>query len=72
MEKIKIKTKDIKLSQFLKWANITETGGEAKLLIQEGNVKVNGEVKYKRGLKLTPGDIVEIKETGTMYKVSKK
>ena len=60
MEKIKISTEFIKLDQFLKFANITENGGDAKYLIVNGYVKLNGEVETRRGKKLFPGDVVFI------------
>lgn len=60
MKKIPITTEFIKLSQFLKWATVVETGAEANHLIREGKVKVNGEVELRRGKKLRIGDIVEI------------
>ncbi|ADL11555.1 RNA-binding S4 domain-containing protein [Acetohalobium arabaticum] len=60
MREIKIKTKDINLNQFLKWANIVSTGGEAKLLIKKGKVMVNGEVEKRRGFTLHPGDVIKI------------
>lgn len=50
----------IKLDQFLKLAQIVQTGGEAKQLIQKGFVTVNGEVEIRRGRKLRPGDKVAI------------
>lgn len=50
----------IKLDQFLKWSGITPTGGQAKLLIQEGAVRVNGEVERRRGRRLRRGDRVEV------------
>ncbi|WP_408955298.1 RNA-binding S4 domain-containing protein [Natroniella sp. ANB-PHB2] len=59
MKKIKIKTKTIKLDQFLKWANIVNTGGEAKLIIQAGEVIVNQEIEKKRSKVLTEGDIIK-------------
>ena len=59
-EKIKIATEFIKLESLLKFAGIMETGGEAKVVIQEGEVKVNGEVCTMRGKKLRPGDRVEL------------
>ncbi len=49
----------IKLDQFLKLANVVESGGQAKVLIQGGQVKVNGEVETRRGRKLRQGDAVE-------------
>lgn len=59
MEMITITTEYIKLQDLLKLAAITATGGEAKLLIQDGEVLVNGEVCTMRGKKLRPGDVVE-------------
>ena len=58
MEMITITTEYIKLQDLLKLA-ITATGGEAKLLVQEGEVLVNGEVCTMRGKKLRPGDVVD-------------
>ena len=59
MKEVKIETEYIKLDQFLKYQGIASTGGEAKLLISEGKVKVNGEVEYSRGRKLKSRDIIE-------------
>ena len=59
MEMITITTEYIKLQDLLQLAAITATGGEAKLLIQDGEVLVNGEVCTMRGKKLRPGDVVE-------------
>ncbi len=53
---IKIKTEFIKLQDLLKFAGAVETGGDAKLIIQEGRVAVNGEICTMRGRKLCPGD----------------
>ena len=55
-ETVKIQTEFIKLDALLKFAGVTETGGEAKEAIQAGEVKVNGEVCTMRGKKLRPGD----------------
>ncbi len=60
MEEITISTEYIKLDQFLKWSGISENGAIAKIIISEGNVKVNGIVENKRGKKLRNGDKVEI------------
>jgi len=49
----------IRLDQFLKFHGIVQSGGEAKHLIQRGDVKVNGEVETRRGRKLQVGDVVE-------------
>ena len=59
MEMITITTEYIKLQDLLKLAAVTATGGEAKLLIQDGEVLVNGEVCTMRGKTLRPGDVVE-------------
>lgn len=53
---IKIHTEYIKLQDLLKFAGAVETGGDAKLIIQEGRVLVNGEVCAMRGKKMRPGD----------------
>ena len=60
MENIIITTEFIKLQDLLKFANMVCTGGEAKIIIQEGEVKVNGEVCTMRGKKIRPGDVVEL------------
>ena len=49
----------IRLDQFLKWQALVGTGGEAKLRIQGGEVRVNGFQETRRGRKLKPGDRVE-------------
>jgi len=50
----------IRLGQFLKLADLIDTGGEAKVLIASGDVTVNGEVDLRRGRQLHPGDVVEV------------
>ena len=55
-EHIKIETPFIRLDALLKFAGVVETGGEAKLAIQDGEVTVNGETCTMRGKKLYPGD----------------
>jgi ribosome-associated protein len=57
---MRIDTSYIKLDSFLKGVNAVASGGEAKILIAEGLVKVNGEPELRRGRKLYPGDRVEI------------
>ena len=57
---IKIYTEFIKLQDLLKFAGAVETGGDAKLIIQEGRVDVNGEPCAMRGKKLRPGDTAVI------------
>lgn len=56
---IKVKGDLIRLGQFLKMADLVGTGGEAKMRIQDGEVKVNGQVEMRRGLQLKEGDRVE-------------
>jgi len=59
-DSITIDTDYIKLDSFLKLANLVMSGGEAKIVIQEGQVKVNGEVENRRGRKLYPGDTIAV------------
>jgi len=60
---MKIDTDYIKLDSFLKAVNVASSGGEAKLLIADGVVKVNGAVEQRRGRKLYPGDRIEIEKS---------
>ena len=48
----------MKLDQFLKWKNLLSSGGEAKMFIKSGSVRVNGEIEIRRGRKLNKGDKV--------------
>ncbi len=57
----------IKLDQFLKWQGIAQTGGEAKIIIKQGQVEVNGEEEIRRGRKLVTGDRVTV--AGTTHRV---
>lgn len=57
----------IKLGQFLKWKGLVQTGGEAKIRVQGGEVFVNGEIDTRRGRKLVSGDRVTI--DGHTYEV---
>ena len=57
----------IKLDQFLKWVGAAQTGGEAKLMIQGGEVKVNGAIETRRARKLIEGDSVMVQ--GQIYRV---
>ena len=59
METIKIRDEYIKLGQALKLAGMVESGLDAKMEIQGGFVKVNGEVEVQRGKKIHPGDVIE-------------
>ena len=68
METITINTEFIKLDALLKYAALVGTGGEAKLVINEGLVSVNGETCTQRGRKLHPGDLVDFQ--GARLKVT--
>ena len=79
-QKIGIHTEYIKLDSLLKFAAAAETGGDAKLMIQDGHVSVNGETCTMRGKKIFPGDKVKLmdlellvikegEETGGSFKV---
>lgn len=59
METIKLREEYIKLGQALKAAGMVESGVDAKFVIQDGLVKVNGAVETQRGKKLYDGDLVE-------------
>lgn len=61
-EIIKIDTEFIRLDNLLKFAGATDTGGAAKFLIQNGYVKVNGEVCTMRGKKMRVGDTAEVED----------
>ena len=62
-EQLKLKTEFIQLDALLKFSGISTSGGQAKVLISEGNVKVNGEVCLMRGKKIRKGDTIEVDET---------
>jgi ribosome-associated protein len=57
---VPIRDESIRLGQFLKLANLVESGAEAKPVIQAGQVLVNGEVETRRGRQLVLGDVVEL------------
>lgn len=64
MKNIEINTEYIKLDQFLKWAGIADSGSFAKIMIQSGDITVNGEVARERGKKLHKGDTISITDIG--------
>lgn len=70
MISIPIRTGTIRLSQFLKLADIVGDGVEAKFLIQAGEIQVNGEKELRRGRKLRLDDRVEY--AGKLYKVTEE
>lgn len=67
MNEISINTEIIKLDAFLKWAGVASLGSEAKMYIQDGLIKVNGEICTQRGKKLKLGDVIEFNEES--YKI---
>lgn len=69
MEIIKLREEYIKLGQALKAAGFVDSGVEAKIVIQDGLVNVNGAVEYQRGKKLVDGDVVEFE--GNTIKIEK-
>lgn len=68
-EKLVIKTEFIRLDSALKFANAVSSGGEAKTVVLDGAVKVNGEVCFQRGKKLRENDCFEF--AGVIYEVEK-
>lgn len=60
----------IALQQVLKLANLVESGGQAKYVIQNGEVKVNGEIETRRRKKIYPGDVIEI--AGEIYHIGEE
>lgn len=68
MEIISIRDDHIKLGQALKLAGLVESGVDAKMDIQEGLVKVNGEVELQRGKKIFDGDVIEYEGQQIMVK----
>ena len=67
MEEVKIKDEFIKLGQALKLAGLVESGVEAKIVIQDGQVLVNGQVETQRGKKLVDGE--EVTFEGQSFKI---
>lgn len=66
MDKVAINTEFIKLGQLLKFASIVGNGSDAKMLIADGIVKVNGVVVTERGKKIHLGDVVEVEGMGSV------
>ena len=67
MQEIKIRDEFIKLGQALKLAGFVDSGVEAKTVIQNGEVKLNGNVEIQRGKKIVSGDVVEY--NGNSFKI---
>ncbi|WP_027863156.1 RNA-binding S4 domain-containing protein [Marmoricola sp. URHB0036] len=60
MDDVPIRDESIRLGQFLKLANLIDTGSDAKELMIQGLVTVNGDVETRRGRQLVPGDVVQL------------
>ncbi|MBB4133890.1 RNA-binding S4 domain-containing protein [Gordonia humi] len=60
VDDIEIRDQSIRLGQFLKLANLIDTGADAKVVVGDGLVSVNGDVETRRGRQLTVGDVVEV------------
>lgn len=71
IEDILIETEEIQLDQFLKWAGVLASGGEVKMLIENRQIKRNGETESARRRKLHAGDIIEIEGLGAWRVVTK-
>lgn len=69
MEKVKISTEFIKLDQLLKFSGIAESGSDAKDMILDGIVSVNGEICTMRGKKIRPGDEVVLTFEDGKYEI---
>lgn len=68
MEEIVLRDEFIKLGQAIKAAGLVESGVEAKIVIQDGEVKVNGVVETQRGKKLLGGEVVEYNGSSILIK----
>ena len=71
VKKIAIDTDTIQLDQFLKWAGVTTTGGDIRTLLDNRQIKRNGETESAKRRKLVPGDVIEIEGVGS-YEVVKE
>ncbi|MBD7919489.1 MULTISPECIES: RNA-binding S4 domain-containing protein [Cellulomonas] len=60
----------IRLGQFLKLGGIADTGGQARALLDDGAVTVNGEPETRRGRQLRPGDVVEVDLPGGVQRAT--
>lgn len=68
---VSIQVEPIQLQQFLKLSGAARTGGEAKLLVMQGKVKVNGRQELRRSRKLYPGDEVEVAGRGQFVVIAR-
>lgn len=70
MRSVSIRGESIRLDQLLKWAALVQSGGEAKVLIQNSQVSVNGEVETRRGRQVHVGDTVTVDESVSLQVVA--
>ena len=70
-QKIAIETDTIQLDQFLKWAGVTTTVGDIRILLENRQIKRNGETESAKRRKLVPGDVIEVEGVGS-YEVVKE
>jgi len=68
MDEVKIESMFIRLDQLLKYISVASSGGEAKVMILDGMIKVNGKTELQRGKKIKPGDIVTFKNKQYLIK----
>ena len=66
MEQFELHDEYIKLGQLLKAVGFAESGVHAKIIIANGEAKVNGEIAYQRGKKIVKGDVIEVEDEGTV------
>lgn len=69
-ERLNVGDTPINLTQVLKLANLVLSGGEAKAVISEGRVKVNGEVELRKRRKMAVGDVVELEDSSKVMLVA--
>lgn len=72
MEIIEINTEFIKLDQLLKFAGLVGNGSDAKMMILDEMVCVNGEICTMRGKKIRPGDVVSVEDAGSFEVIAQK
>ena len=70
MDKISIKGPTIRLGQLLKLANVIDQGADAKAVLVDGAVRVNGSVETRRGRQLVSGDVVELADVAVVVDVA--
>lgn len=69
MQTIEINRQPVELYKILKFEGLVGTGGEAKIVIDEGLVKVNGQVEFRRRNKIKDGDVIEFNNEGFLIKL---